>query len=95
MLLHLWPLLADPARGDRRLAELVRLAAMAAFLRPGRSAILVFASSVALLLATILFAALVLLAVVLVACLGCRWVLPATDDLEPAVLTARRAPPTA
>jgi hypothetical protein len=94
ILLHLWPVLADPARADRRLRDLLRLAVTVALARPGRALVLVLASTLIVVVSTILFAALATLAVVFVACLGCRWVLPSADALEPS-LRADRQPPVA
>jgi hypothetical protein len=93
VMLHLWPLMADPARAGRSAGDLLRLAATVALARPARALVLVLASSVLVVAATVLFAALVTIAVTFLACLGCRWVLPAADVLEPPLITRSPASP--
>ena len=81
-LLCLWPLVVDPRREGASLREQMRLAAMLVLAFPLRIGVLWMVTVLVLAVSTVLFAALITIAVAFCASLGCRYVLPAADRLE-------------
>lgn len=81
-LLCLWPLVVDPRREGLGLRQTMRLAALLVLAFPFRIGALMLVTALLLVISTVLFAALVTVAVAFCALLGCRYVLPAADRLE-------------
>lgn len=81
-LLCLWPLVVDPRREGVSLRKQMRLAALLVLAFPLRIGGLLTGTALLLALSTVLFAALITVAVAFCALLGCRYVLPAADRLE-------------
>jgi hypothetical protein len=81
-LLCLWPLVVDPRREELGLRQTMRLAALLVLAFPFRIGTLMLVTALLLVISTVLFAALVTVAVAFGALLGCRYVLPAADRLE-------------
>lgn len=81
-LLALWPLVVDPRRDGTGLRENMRLAGALVIAFPLRIGALALLTTVVMAVSTVLFAALITIAVAYCALLGCRYVLPAADRLE-------------
>jgi len=81
-LLCLWPLVVDPRREGVGLRQLMRLAGLLVLAFPLRIGALVAVTALPLAVSTVLFAALISIALAYCALLGCRYVLPAADRLE-------------
>jgi hypothetical protein len=77
-----WPLLADPRREEMTLRERVRLVGLLVVAFPVRLGGLLLLVAAVLAVSTILFVALLTIAVSFVALLACRYVLPAADRFE-------------
>lgn len=81
LLLHVWPLLLDPAAPDRKVGTALRLGARVALVFPGRTVALTLLAALVLLVATVLFAVLATVAMAWLAILASVVVLPAADRL--------------
>jgi hypothetical protein len=77
-----WALLLDPDRRDRPIRERLRLAGLLFLAAPARTAALAFLLLVVLVVATILFAALITIAVAFTSLVAARYLLPLSDRLE-------------
>ncbi len=77
-----WPLVVDPARAGRPLADRLRLAATVAIARPGRFGTLGLLVAVIVVLSTILTAAILTISVAFVALVASRAVYPIADQLD-------------
>ena len=86
-----WPLLADPARATRPIAERLRLAGLLVLASPGRIGGLGFLLAVFLVASAIAIVALATVSVAFAALVSSRYVLPAADRLEARL--ARRLEP--
>jgi hypothetical protein len=86
-----WPLLADPARATRPIAERLRLAGLLVLASPGRIGWLGLLLAVFLVASAIAIVALVTVSVAFAALVAARYVLPAADRLEARL--ARRLEP--
>ncbi|MBA3778465.1 MAG: hypothetical protein H0X16_04040 [Chloroflexi bacterium] len=81
-MLCFWPLLVDPARADATLRERVRLAAVLPIAFPLRLGLMTVIIGVVMAVSTVLFAALLTIALAYSALVACRYVLPVADRLE-------------
>jgi uncharacterized membrane protein YesL len=88
-LVAFWPILVDPRHENERLRRRVQLAGLVVMGRPGRLFLVTAVIVVLFAVATVLFAAIVLVAVGYVSLLATRWVLPAADELEARYEAAR------
>jgi hypothetical protein len=77
-----WPLFFDPLRGDERLTDLVRLAALVILVNPVRYLVLMFVLGVFLLISTILAAAIVTISVAYFALTMAFYAIPGADRIE-------------
>ena len=77
-----WPLLVDPRREEMTLRERVRLVGLLVVAFPVRLGVLLIVAGIVLAASTILFVALITIAVAFVALVACRYVLPAADRFE-------------
>jgi uncharacterized membrane protein YesL len=84
----LWPILADPRRADRSVADRSRLAGLLVLAHPLRLAALALALAALLVVSAVAIVALVTISVSFAALVASRSVLPAADRLE-AQLAAR------
>ena len=82
VLIAFWPILADPRRDGLSLGRRLALAGMTVIGRPVRMLMLALLVGVVLLVSTILFALLLLVAVAFVSLVSSRHVLPTVDELE-------------
>ncbi|MDQ3491894.1 MAG: hypothetical protein M3452_01360 [Chloroflexota bacterium] len=81
-LVTVWPLIVDPRREGTRLREDMRLAGALLIALPLRIAALSLLTALTMAVSTVLFAALMTIAMAYCALLGCRYVLPTADRLE-------------
>jgi hypothetical protein len=86
----LWPILVDPHRAGRPVADRARLAALLVLAHPVRVAGLALALALLLALSAVALVALVAISVSFAALVASRYVLPAADRLD-ADLARRRA----
>lgn len=77
-----WTLLLDPERAERPVRARLRLAVLVFLAAPARTALLAFLLAVLLVIATILFAALITIAVAFTSLVAARYLLPLADRLE-------------
>jgi hypothetical protein len=77
-----WPILTDPARAGRPIAERARLAALLVLARPGRIGGLGILLAVLLVVSAAAVVALATVSVAFAALVASRYVLPAADRLE-------------
>lgn len=82
VLVAFWPILADPRREGLSLGRRLALAGMTVIGRPVRMLVLTVVVGIVLLVSTILFAVLLLVAVAFVSLVSSRHVLPTVDELE-------------
>jgi uncharacterized membrane protein YesL len=76
-----WPLIADPARRDASLREVIRLSALVILAAPGRMLRLSIVVAILAVVSTIAFAAIVSISVAFIALVSSRVVLPEADQL--------------
>lgn len=77
-----WTLLLDPQRAERPVRERLRLAGLLFLAAPGRTSLLAFLLAVVVAISTILFAALITIAVAFTSLVAARYLLPLADRLE-------------
>lgn len=77
-----WTLLLDPERAERSVRDRLRLAVLLFLAAPARTALLAFLLAVLLVIATILFAALITIGVAFTSLVAARYLLPLADRLE-------------
>ena len=81
-MLCFWPLLVDPLRPEMTLRERVRLAVVLPIAHPLRLGIMALIIGVLMAVSTVLFAALLTIALAYSSLVACRYVLPAADRFE-------------
>lgn len=84
-----WPLIVDPLRAARPIRERLRLAGALLLLHPLRFGVLGLAVAVIVVVSTVLTAAILTVSVAFVAVVACRFVYPAADRLEMALVGER------